>query len=49
MFELEFAGVDDAAVVAAIADLTRAEAATGARRLAAIAELKRRYPDDAGK
>ena len=42
MFESEFAGVDDAAVVAAIADLTRAEAATGARRLAAIAELKRR-------
>ena len=43
MFESEFAGVDDAAVVSAIADLTRAEAATGARRLAAIAELKRRH------
>ncbi|MBY0288996.1 MAG: HNH endonuclease [Mycobacteriaceae bacterium] len=42
MFGSEFAGVDDATVVAAIADLTRAEAATAARRLAAIAELKRR-------
>ncbi|BBY94174.1 hypothetical protein MGALJ_38430 [Mycobacterium gallinarum] len=38
----EFSEADDATVVAAIADLTRAEAATAARRLAAIAELKRR-------
>jgi hypothetical protein len=42
MFELEFAGADDAAVVAAIEDGARAEAAAGARRLAAIGELKRR-------
>src|SRR5690349_19621449 len=42
MFESEFAGVDDAAVVAAIAEGARAEAVAGARRLAAIAELKRR-------
>ena len=42
MFESELAAVDDASVVAAIADLTRAEAVTAARRLAAIAELKRR-------
>ena len=42
MFESEFVGVDDAAVVAAIDDGARAEAAAGARRLAAIAELKRR-------
>jgi hypothetical protein len=42
MFESEFVGVDDAAVVAAIADGARAEAVAGARRLAAIAELKRR-------
>ena len=47
MFESEFAGVHDAAVVAAIADLTRAEAAAAARRLAAIAELRhRRVIDD---
>jgi hypothetical protein len=38
----EFAEADDATVVAAIADLTRAEAAAASRRLAAIAELKRR-------
>src|SRR5690242_8149946 len=49
MFESEFAGVDDAAVVAAIADLTRAEAATAARRLAAIAEFKRRRVVDDGE
>ena len=42
VFESEFAGVDDAAVVAAIVDGARTEAAAGARRLAAIAELKRR-------
>lgn len=46
MFESEFVGVDDAAVVAVIADQTRAEAVAGARRLAAIAELKRRRVDD---
>ncbi|ORB63338.1 HNH endonuclease signature motif containing protein [Mycolicibacterium tusciae] len=46
MFESEFAGVDEATVVAAIADLTKAEAATSARRLAAIAELKRRRVGD---
>ena len=42
MFDSEFVGLDDAAVVAAIADGARAEAVAGARRLAAIAELKRR-------
>lgn len=42
MFESEFAGVDDAAVVAAIEHCARAEAAAAARRLAAIAELTRR-------
>lgn len=42
MFESEFAGADDATVVAAIEDGARAEAAAGARRLAAIAELARR-------
>ncbi|MFI5509378.1 DUF222 domain-containing protein [Mycobacterium sp. NPDC051804] len=42
MFESEFAGVDDATVVAAIAEGARAEAAGAARRLAAIAELKHR-------
>ena len=42
MFDCEFAGADDAAVVAAIEDGARAEAAAGARRLAAIAELARR-------
>ncbi|MFI5506731.1 DUF222 domain-containing protein [Mycobacterium sp. NPDC051804] len=42
MFESEFVGGDDASVVAAVAELTRAEAATAARRLAAIAELRRR-------
>lgn len=43
MFGSEFAGVDDAAVVAAIVDGARAEAVAGARRLAAIAELNRRH------
>ncbi len=42
MFDRELAGADDAAVVAAIEDCTRAEAAAAARRLAAIAELTRR-------
>lgn len=38
-------GVDDAAVVTAIAECARAEAAAGARRLAAIAELVARRAD----
>jgi hypothetical protein len=42
MFESEFAEADTATVVAAIEDGARAEAVAGARRLAAIAELKRR-------
>ena len=42
MFDCEFAGADDAAVAAAIEDGARLEAAAGARRLAAIAELARR-------
>jgi hypothetical protein len=42
MFEGEFSGADDATVVAAVEDGARAEAAAGARRLAAIAELTRR-------
>jgi len=42
MFESLFSEADDAAVVAAIEDGARAEAVAGARRLAAIAELKRR-------
>ncbi|MGO4441805.1 DUF222 domain-containing protein [Mycobacterium sp. 2YAF39] len=42
MFDSEFAEVDTAAVVAAIEEGARAEAVAGARRLAAIAELKRR-------
>ena len=47
MFESEFAGADDATVVAAILEGARAEAAAAARRLAAIAELKhRRVIDD---
>ncbi|BBZ19416.1 HNH endonuclease signature motif containing protein [Mycolicibacterium gadium] len=47
MFESEFVGVEDAAVVAAVADSARAEAASAARRLAAIAELTcRRVLDD---
>ena len=46
MFDSEFAAADDATVVAAIEDGARAEAAAGARRLAAIAELARRRVDD---
>jgi len=46
MFDCEFAGVDDAAVVATIDDCARAEAVAAARRLAAIAELKRRRVHD---
>lgn len=42
MFGSQFAKVDDAALVAAIAEGTRAEAAAAARRFAAIAELVRR-------
>jgi hypothetical protein len=49
MFDLPDAealqGADDASVVAAIAECARAEAAAGARRLAAIAELVRRHAD----
>src|SRR3954447_6685209 len=47
MFDAEFSTADDATVVAAIEEGTRAEAAAGARRLAAIAELaRRRVVDD---
>ncbi|WP_235629792.1 HNH endonuclease signature motif containing protein [Mycolicibacterium novocastrense] len=46
MFDSEFSEADDAAVVAAIEESTRAEARAGARRLAAIAELARRRVDD---
>lgn len=48
MFDTEFARDDDATVVAAIAECTRAEAALVARRLAATAELTARYtePDE---
>jgi hypothetical protein len=47
MFDSEFSTADDATVVAAIEEGTRAEAAAGARRLAAIAELaRRRVVDD---
>lgn len=46
MFDSEFSTADDATVVAAIEDGARAEAAAGARRLAAIAELARRRVDD---
>ncbi len=42
VFDSEFSTADDATVVAAIEDGARAEAAAGARRLAAIAELARR-------
>src|SRR6059058_470830 len=42
MFDSEFSTADDATVVAAIEEGTRAEAAAGARRLAAVAELARR-------
>jgi uncharacterized protein DUF222 len=47
MFGSEFSTVDDATVAAAIEEGARAEAAAGARRLAAIAELaRRRVVDD---
>jgi Domain of unknown function (DUF222) len=47
MFGSEFSTADDATVVAAIEEGARAEAAAGARRLAAIAELaRRRVVDD---
>lgn len=47
MFGTEFSTADDAMVVAAIEEGARAEAAAGARRLAAIAELaRRRVVDD---
>ena len=42
MFDCEFSEADDATVVAAIEDCTRAEAVAAARRLSAIAELNRR-------
>lgn len=47
MFESGFASADDATVVAAIEECARLEAATAARRLAAIAELtlRRTEPD----
>ena len=46
MFDSEFSKADDATVVAAIEEGARAEAAAGAHRLAAIAELARRRVDD---
>jgi hypothetical protein len=46
VFDSEFSTADDATVVAAIEEGTRAEAAAGARRLAAIAELARRWVVD---
>lgn len=46
MFGSQFTAADDAAVVAAIEECTRAEARAGARRLAAIGELARRRVDD---
>jgi hypothetical protein len=47
MFDSEFSTADDATVVAAIEEGARAEAAAGARRLAAVAELaRRRVVDD---
>jgi hypothetical protein len=47
VFDSEFSTADDATVVAAIEEGARAEAAAGARRLAAIAELaRRRVVDD---
>jgi hypothetical protein len=49
MFDSEFAGADDATVVAAIEESTREEAAAGARRLAAIAELAHRRVADEGE
>jgi hypothetical protein len=55
MFEVELPdpealrGADDVAVVAAIEECNRLEAAAGARRLAAIAELTSRRCDKQGK
>src|SRR3954451_7467523 len=46
MFGTEFSTADDATLVGAIEESARAEAAAGARRLAAIAELARRRVDD---
>jgi Domain of unknown function (DUF222) len=47
VFDSEFSTADDATVVAAIEEGARAEAAAGARRMAAIAELaRRRVVDD---
>ena len=46
MFDSEFAAVGDGELIAAIEDGARAEAAAGARRLAAIAELVHRRVDD---
>ena len=46
MFDSEFAAVGDGELIAAIEDGARAEAAAGARRLAAIAELVRRRVED---
>ncbi len=46
MFDSEFAAAGDGELIAAIEDGARAEAAAGARRLAAIAELVRRRVDD---
>jgi hypothetical protein len=45
MSDSEFAAADDATLVTAIAECTRAEAAMAARRLAATAELTARYTD----
>ncbi|WP_156431550.1 HNH endonuclease [Mycobacterium sp. GA-1199] len=48
MFGSEFAGADDAVVVAAIEECARTEAVWAARRLAAVAQLTARYtePDE---
>jgi hypothetical protein len=46
MFDSEFAAVSDAELIAAIRDGAKEEAAVGARRLAAIAELVHRRVDD---
>lgn len=45
MFDDEFRAADDAGLISAISELAAAEAATAARRLAAIAELVRRRCD----
>lgn len=46
MFDTEFRAVSETALIGAIEDFARAEAAAAARRLAAIAELVRRRCDD---